>query len=454
MYLLIENPGVASIEAFTLLGASNKAGSDAIGQFGSGTKFGVLTLLRAGLDPVIYCGNQKLAFGAKEITFDGCEQKQVFVKVSGKDIAGKQVNRTENLSVVLRYGEIDWKNDSKLACREFVSNALDAVGGDHTQVRVEIVGEVRAKAGVTRVFIPLSTDVNEFFNQLSKWFLHWSDKPWKTSPIITKDFQSKARIYRRGVFVREVNRPSLFDYNLDNLPLDEARIASDYSVAYYAAEKVRTQAKSEVFTQILALGHLDAVWEQEFELTSIYDAQANIAQQKLSWEKAVEIVIGDKAVLADSTADTTLPEGKGYKIKRVPYKVAQAARAFGLRTPEKILTADEREGRRVDAEAHPGALFVVTNVWVQLQQLGLTRGEKFPAIKTYSEEISGERRTLGLWKDNTVFINRCLLSTDCKPSRELVAVALEELGHHITKATDNSRDFQEFFIQALTSLLV
>lgn len=455
MFLLIENPGVASAEAFTLLGASNKAGSAAIGQFGSGTKFGVLALLRENVKPVVYCGNLKLEFGTKAITFDGAEQHQVFVKLSGKvadgTSTGKAVSRTENLSLVLRYGEIDWK-DSKLALREFVSNALDAVNGDHTQVRVEIVAEPRAKAGTTRVFIPLTDASREFHANLSSWFLHWSDKPWKTCPVLKKTGQTPGRIYRRGVFVREVRENSLFDYNLNNLPLDEARIASDYTVAYYAAAAVRDNPRSDVFAQILALGNDDNVWESEFTLAYDYDTQAAKDRQAKVWQEAQDHVLGAGVVLAHTSGDTTLAEGKGYRIKRVGDNVLKAAKAFGLRTQDKILTADEREGRRVDAETNAAALVIVTTVWDQLVRLGLTRGEKYPVVKSYTEEIQGGSRTFGLWKDGTVYINNCLLSAT-GTSKELYAVALEELAHHITKATDNSRDFQEWFVQALTSLL-
>lgn len=452
-FLLIENPGVASVEAFTLLGASNKAGSDAIGQFGSGTKFGVLALLRAGLNPVVYCGNLKLEFGTTDIAFDGCEQKQVHVKLSGKTTEGKNINRTEKLSLVLRYGEIDWKSPA-LACREFVSNALDAINGDHTQVTVKLVEDTdpRAKAGATRVYIPANVDVLDFTANLKSWFLQFSNKPWKTSPVLNKDTVSPGRIYRRGVFVREVRENSLFDYNLNNLPLDEARIASDYTVAYYAAHAIRNNPRSEVFARVLSLGSDDKVWEQDFNLNDVYESPESREKQAKVWQEAADHVVGAGIVLASENGDTTLAEGKGYKIKRLPEKVFQAAKAFGLRTPEKILTADEREGRRVDAEPHAAALVVVTNVWTQLQQLGLTRGEKFPKVATYSEEIQGGSRTLGLWKDGTVYINNCLLSAT-ETSRELFAVALEEVGHHITKATENSRDFQEFFVQALTSIL-
>ena len=52
MYLLVQNPGVAPVEGYTLLGVSttrNCGVVGTIGQFGSGAKHAINTLLRAGL---------------------------------------------------------------------------------------------------------------------------------------------------------------------------------------------------------------------------------------------------------------------------------------------------------------------------------------------------------------------------------------------------------------------
>ena len=52
MYLLVQNPGVAPVEGYTLLGVSttrNCGVAGTIGQFGSGAKHAINTLLRAGL---------------------------------------------------------------------------------------------------------------------------------------------------------------------------------------------------------------------------------------------------------------------------------------------------------------------------------------------------------------------------------------------------------------------
>ena len=460
-YLLIQNPGVASVEAFTLLGASNKAGSDAIGQFGSGTKFGILSLLRLGCKPIVYCGLTKLEFGTKPIKFEGQDQERVFIKISGQSPEGKQTNRTEDLSLVLRYGEIDWK-DPHLALREFVSNSLDAVDGDADKVKVELVDKLRATAGTTKVFVPCTEKVADacynFSRGLHTWFLHFGRTPdqWKKTCIIKKHTPSPALIYRRGVLVRAVkNAPeSLFDYNLNELTLDEARVANDYTVRYEATKVLRACRDKEVALKYLE-NTTQKVWEASFEIFDTYgDSWLSDASKKESedfWADVQNSFIDERTVLCSPDQDTSLAEGKGYKIKRISAEFYALAQARKLRTVFSILTADERNGRLVDSVCDPLAQQVVDEVWLDLVKLDRTRGETKPEVRSYTEEISGGARSLGLWNGGVVYINKCLLGAGV--SKELYAVALEECAHHITKATDNSRDFQEFFIQTCVKLL-
>ena len=68
LYLKIENPGVAPVEAFTLMGASfsrTSTNSATIGKFGTGNKQGIGVLLRNHLQPVIYAGSLKLEFSTR-----------------------------------------------------------------------------------------------------------------------------------------------------------------------------------------------------------------------------------------------------------------------------------------------------------------------------------------------------------------------------------------------------
>jgi hypothetical protein len=155
--LLIQNKGEAPVEAFTLLGASLSRSNDGlIGQFGSGAKLAITTLLRLGRKVTVYCGLTRMEFKTKTITInDGIEEqqkRQVYVQFGGTS------KKKLDLGWVLDFGAIDWK-DVDMAYREFVSNAIDrtiksgdTVADAHTNcdLIVDIVEDGTQKAQASR----------------------------------------------------------------------------------------------------------------------------------------------------------------------------------------------------------------------------------------------------------------------------------------------------------------
>ena len=125
MHLLIQNPGVAPVEGFTLLGVSTTRGcgvEGAIGQFGSGNKHAINVLLRAGLKVVVYCGKSRLDFQTRDDEIDDGLTRKTIKRVMCK--LGGTSTRTIDLGWVLDFGAIDW-TDLGMAMREFISNAID-----------------------------------------------------------------------------------------------------------------------------------------------------------------------------------------------------------------------------------------------------------------------------------------------------------------------------------------
>ena len=59
----------------------------------------------------------------------------------------------------------------------------------------------------------------------------------------------------------------------------------------------------------------------------------------------------------------------------------------------------------------------------------------------------------GFYRDGQVFINSDLagaasvMAGSNALSNRLIKVALEELAHYVTEATDNSRDFQDYLLE-------
>lgn len=478
-YLKIENIGVCPPEGFTVLGVSladtsNREG--VIGQFGSGNKHGIAVLLRNELNPVVFAGSLKLEFGTKPQTVgDGLAEKEfarVAVKYGGVDADGVHRSSTEDLGFVLDYGKQDW-NEVSLALREFVSNAIDRSireRGDWSGVKIEIVDEaqVRAKKDHTRVFVPMNADVLRFYNDLGKWFLHFSEPESLSKAILPKRNRNlgdrkAAVIYRRGVRVREFessDTESLFDYNLDDLTIDEARKASDWDVRHHCG---RALAGADKETLAILFDHLlnsdRPVWEFSFDTYSLQpsyrDTEADEQRQK-NWQEAFIGVAGNDAVLTQEGSADQLKR-KGYKPIKAPEGLVSAASRYGLQTPTNVLSTDELLGREI-TKATPDAQAAVDLVWELLQKVRLTNGKEKPVVKCFSSILDGGTMLNGYYRQGEVYINSDLAGSAFVAagrdalSNRLLKVALEECVHHVTEATDNSRDFQDFVLELAVKL--
>jgi hypothetical protein len=493
---MIQNPGVCPTEGFTLLGASTKRDKvGQIGKFGSGNKHGVNVCLRYGLSPVVFCGNLKLEFGTREQKVSGSSFNRVFVKYGGKDDSGVNRSSTEDLGYVLEYGATDWLSID-LALREFVSNAIDrsveegenrflfrqirengfAVNSDEHReklaeslevyrktssdwdnVVIEVVNEnqVRAKSDHTRVFIPLNEEVKDFHCNLGRWFLHFSEPQNLNKTILSKGSRNigsrkSAVIFRRGVRVREFESsdiPSLFDYNLESLELDESRKVDDWRVQHYAALALASSNKKGLGRLIQSFVDGEKVWEHSFSNYALERAAEN-PKIAANWVEAFNAIAGENAVATVAGANQSV-ERKGYTRVIVPNAFNDAMRKMGIRTPEQVLTEDDILGRTV-CNATADAIYTVDYVWNVISELNLSNAKEKPLVKGFSHLMDAGSYCGGYHKNGVVFINTDLgLNSTVSSGKsgmnpQLVKVVIEELAHYITGAKDETRDFQDY----------
>ena len=279
-YLLIQNAGVAPVESYTLLGMSTTRDcgvEGAIGQFGSGAKHAINVLLRAGLKFYIYCGKTRLEFfTVEEVVNDGLTKKQierVMCKLGGTS------TKTVDCGWCLDFGAVDW-DDTAMALREFVSNAIDRSIRQGGFVEAMEKGDLvvqpctdasrRAKDGFTRIYIEMSKDVQTFFGELPKRFIHFDDPGKVNQKLIPKTQPSKARIYRCGVFVRELEQtklPSLFDFNFgpNDLSIDESRNSSEYETRGACAKMMAKASSEELATIFKSLIKREQTFESKLD---------------------------------------------------------------------------------------------------------------------------------------------------------------------------------------------
>jgi len=480
-YLKIENPGVVPPDAITTLGVSladtnNNPG--VIGQFGSGSKHSIALLLRNELAPIVFAGTLKLEFSTRpQVVSDAQATKhfeRVVVKYGGTDpVTGSSRSSTEDLGFVLDFGRLDW-DDVAMALREFVSNAIDRSireKGDWSGVTVEIVTEsqVRAKAGYTRVFVPLTPEVLQFHNDLDKWFLHFSEPDSLTKNILPKKNRNlgerrAAVIYRRGVRVREFessDTESLFDYNLSDLKIDESRRASDPDVKHHAGKALAnadTKTLGILFDRLMNSDR--PVWEFGFDVYALQPSYGEgaevISRRQKAWQEAFDLIAGDDSVLTAKGTVNQL-ERKGYKPVVAPENLVSAAGMYGVRTSAKVLSADELIGREI-TNATPDGQAAVDFVWERLEEIGLSNGKKKPPVKSFASILDGGTMLNGFYREGVVYLHRDLGGSGSVVagrkglSDRLVKVALEETAHYVTGATDNSRDFQDYLLEVAVKL--
>lgn len=480
-YLRIENVGVAPADAFTVLGVSmadQSSNAGMIGQFGSGSKHSIALLLRNELQPIVFAGNLKLEFSTRpQVVSDSQATKRferVVVKYGGTDLEGVSRSATEDVGFVLEFGRLDW-DDVAMGLREFVSNAIDRSireKGDWSGVTVDVVSEsqVRAKSGCTRVFIPLTPEVLEFYNNLGKWFLHFSEPESLGKAILPKANRNlgdrkAAVIFRRGVRVREFessDTESLFDYNLDNLTIDESRKASDWDVRH-GAGKALANADSTTLAILFErlLSSERSYWEFAFDIYSLQpsynESTEAIENRKKAWQGAFEAIAGEDSVLT-SKATVNQLERKGYKPVVAPENLIAAAGLYGVRTSSSVLSADELSGREI-TKATPDAQAAVDYVWDLIEEIGLNNGKDQPDVRSFSSILDAGVMLNGFYRDGVVYINRDLagdaysVAGNKALSDRLLKVALEEVAHYATNgATDNSRDFQDYVLEVAVKL--
>jgi hypothetical protein len=391
-------------------------------------------------------------------------QKRVCVKYGGTS------QKTEELSVTLGYGVADWPT-VYFSLREYVSNAIDAcfeagmnVYQMKNNVEVEVVSEsqVRAAGGRTRVFVPLTPEIQAFYDDIGKWFLHFSDDKLVTRAILPKSDRNTgnrkvAVIYRRGVYVREFladDRPSIFDYNLNDLVLNESRTASDWDVKHACARALGAADQHDIAKVFAAMAEGKDRWEITFDsygLSPGHCTPQELDTIKETWQAAFGTVMGNSGVLMSNNRSEIASAvlAKGYIPLCTPaLGWIEAGEEMGIRSVSKVLSADDMDGRTL-SDATPDAIAMRDWVWGLVERFDMANGKSRPEVGCYYKHMMAGTESIGLYKDGTVFVHTDIATG--KPDL-LRWCMVEECAHHATGAGDLSRDLQTWCFRFIAKL--
>ena len=121
-----------------------------------------------------------------------------------------------------------------------------------------------------------------------------------------------------------------------------------------------------------------------------------------------------------------------------------------------MLSADELCGRLI-TNATDSAQAAVDFVWNVIERHGLDNGKEKPPVYCFTSILDAGVMLNGYYRDGKVYINADLAPAGVavvgRLSNRLLKVALEEVAHFVTGATDNSRDFQDYLLELAVKVM-
>lgn len=222
------NPGRIDPRLWSTFGVSIKTSNNPIGQFGTGLKYAIAVLLRNNREITITSGGEKFVFTSAATNFRGKEFQQCLCN-------GKELPFTTHLGSNWQL----WQ-----AYRELASNCFDEggqLGGD----------------GETVIEAELS-DINHNSVFLDKA----SRKLIESFPHMQIYAGRSHVVYVKGVRALDLEKPTLFTYNIDNLSLTEDRtIRSSFELRLEIARAIANSSDADFVRGILL--HSEQYYENE-----------------------------------------------------------------------------------------------------------------------------------------------------------------------------------------------
>lgn len=204
-YLKIKNNGIMEPQALTLMGASSKTDDNTkIGMFGSGNKYAISYLIRNNIQLIIYAGTERIDIETKKESFR--EQSFDVIYING-----------EKTSITTTMGK-DW--ELWQALREIYCNSLDEGGAE-----IGMVEDVQPVYGETHFYIHITDEVAEFMVGFDSYFS--THKAILEETPIGKLFVSSSKsvnIYRKGIRCYDTHLPSKYDYDFNEIHINESRV--------------------------------------------------------------------------------------------------------------------------------------------------------------------------------------------------------------------------------------
>lgn len=439
-FIMVQNRGEMPVWGIRLLGRSNKS-DDKIGRFGTGLKESIALCVRMGIELVVYSGTRRVDFSTR--TLDGQEEICFMLSESTERFTQHEWH---GLGMHPNFGHHDWA-EPWMILREIVCNAVDE--SDVEYLHREVTSDAPSGvAGSTRIYIEATSDMLQAYGSLSSRlrFLgesrHAEVHRNEESVVLTKDRHEDVQIFHRGVWTQTRSSLSLFDYQLDQVRLNESRSVDWGDVDQKIGELLCD------FSADCALRFLDHVVRQR---KSCYESTNAIFWSKIyagagdgGWVEAWQRLFGpDHVMCGNSKRDVDTLERCGkHPVVVTSTDVYEFLRKLGIPT---ILDAVSETDREILRERQPsgeesGRMHAV---WCRFEEAGLTDGEHRPIYRIcqFSDDS-----IMGRYRDGVVYVAERFVGCE-----EEYAILVEEISHYISGAADETRPFQNYLVRCIVA---
>lgn len=419
MYLQISNGGEIDSAALSLLGASTKRGNDTkIGQFGSGNKYAIAYLLRNGYNLRVFSGTKEITIHTEECNFRGHIFNVVYIN-------GEKTSITTDMGP---------KWELWHAIRELYSNAVD-----EREATIKNVPSFEPKDGETHFYINITEPVQEILDDFTHYFSFGRSLICKTvaGNILPRSGNSP-NIYRRGIRCYDTGFSSLYDYDLQDVEINESRTVRFYwDVPKHIWEIICQSTDATVIRNTL-----NNLYDSEL-IEGNVSMLPYLLKPELMSSEFKEVVYNTD--LAPREAFSFLPPEKQKSYKFIPMKLYDMLKSCYLLNDEsKDLFKTSRKGDYKDAKSSALQESVLQKAMQFLIDVG------FPI--TYKTKIVDFKNSdvLGCADEGEIKIARRCLD---RGIHDTVCTLIEEHIHLKYEKEDETRGMQDAIIQEFVTYM-
>jgi len=400
--------------AFKLIGACTKREDESkIGFFGSGLKYALAVFLRNGIDIKVFAGKQEISIGC--VTDRLRDQEFDVITIDG-----------DKTSMTTSMGP---KWEPWQAIREVYCNALDE-GGTAKVGTCEPCGI----GGETNIFI--SAEHEEVAEVTDNW-----DKYFSFNRVALAECDHGAiydrlygTVYRKGIrCVKDDITRTLFDYETSKVELNESRVIdSPYSLPLYMCRVLAKSADQSVIDKIVK-DRVSKEFQADWDYSSI--------ELNGEWLKYFE----GKILIPESFAghfSVLVEDENSVIIKRS--LILKLQKTFGKEKFRAVMSGYCAGSDYVESKPDRKRDYLLKEAKSFLDQVGLNCTYECKIVSFSSKKI------IGAAHEGLILLSETLFD---KGKRQIVLVIMEEWAHLESGKGDETRDFQNFLMEQMLTLL-